>query len=120
MAAPTTSTTVAPEPVQSITTLIIICTICLAVLYGFVIEGLTILWKIPDMNSAAGNDFSHNMDVMIGAICGALTTYGIMRKSNGSGNGDTTRATTSTTVTQEEILSAPAPVPAASSATPQT
>jgi hypothetical protein len=77
-------------------------TICVCTLIGVSVEGVCVLWKIPDMNTPMSSGFTHVVDTLVGAAIAML----INTRTSPSDVGAT--ATTTTTETTPATTETPA------------
>jgi hypothetical protein len=62
---------------------IVVCTVCICALFGVVVQGLCVLYKIPDMNTTLSGAFMHVVDTIIGALIGMLVSTRTQGKYDG-------------------------------------
>lgn len=60
---------------------IVTCTVCLLAIGCVLVQGLCVLYKIPDMNTTLSNAFMHTADTVIGGVLGWAAKSGVQRLS---------------------------------------
>jgi hypothetical protein len=53
---------------------IVVCTVCACALFGVIVQGMCVIYKIPDMNTTLSGAFMHVVDTIIGALIGMLVS----------------------------------------------
>jgi hypothetical protein len=59
--------------------IIVTVTLCALGIWCVTIQGLCVLWKIPDMNTTLSNAFMHVTDTIIGAVIGWTAKSGAQK-----------------------------------------